>query len=173
MFILDAGFIQQDAAFVSNLTSDLDGKGGVVMIAGRGLMGPVTASNSATIVAPSRSEYVRNPFDYIDHSGRRLTSNDALPVPTSANRVVLLQINGLPPSDMDKDGLEDDVEITLYGTDPNNPDTDGDGVLDGADAFPLDPERWAIAVPALPSYALLFLGAIAGLFGLRGLRPLS
>ena len=172
-FVLDAGFIQQDAAFVSYLDPFLSSKGGVVMIAGRGLMGPVTASNSATIIAPSRDETVKNPFDYIDHSGRRLTSNDALPVPTTANRVVLLQISGLPPSDMDKDGLEDDLEITLYGTDPNNPDTDGDGVLDGADSFPLDPERWAIAVPALPSYALLFLVAIAGLFGLRGLRPLS
>ncbi|EEB77555.1 hypothetical protein GPB2148_1288 [marine gamma proteobacterium HTCC2148] len=170
---LDAGFIQQDAAFVSDLYACNFCEGGVVIIAARGLVGSVTASNSASIIAPSPGEMVKNPFDYIDHSGRRLTSSDTLPVPTSANRVVLLQINGLPPSDMDKDGLEDDVEITLYGTDPNNPDTDGDGVLDGADAFPLDPERWAIAVPALPSYALLFLGAIAGLFGLRGLRPLS
>ena len=171
-FFLDAGFIQQDAAFVSYLTEG-GGQGGIVMIAGRGLMGPVTASNSASIIASSQGEVVKNPFDYIDHSGRRLTSNDSLPVPTTANLVVLLQISGLPPSDMDKDGLEDDLEITLYGTDPNNPDTDGDGVLDGADSFPLDPERWAIAVPALPSYALLFLVAIASLFGLRGLRPLS
>lgn len=157
IFSLDADFIQQDAAFVSDLILDNDGKGGVVMIAGRGLVGPVTASNSASIIAPSQGEVVKNPFDYIDHSGRRLTSSDTLPVPTSANRVVLLQISGLPPSDMDKDGLEDDLEITLYGTDPNNPDTDGDGVLDGADAFPLDPERWAFPVGVMHPPLLLVL----------------
>ncbi len=32
--------------------------------------------------------------------------------------------------DTDGDGLPDDVELTI-GTDPNNPDTDGDGILDG------------------------------------------
>lgn len=58
---------------------------------------------------------------------------------------------------MDKDGLEDDLEITLYGTDPNNPDTDGDGVLDGADAFPLDPERWAFPVGVMHPPLLLVL----------------
>ena len=35
-------------------------------------------------------------------------------------------------SDSDNDGLRD-WEETLWGTDPHNPDTDGDGVLDGAE----------------------------------------
>jgi len=39
--------------------------------------------------------------------------------------------------DSDNDGLNDDQEAA-YGTDPNNPDTDGDGVEDGNDAIPYD-----------------------------------
>ena len=41
--------------------------------------------------------------------------------------------------DTDGDGLNDGDEVNL-GTDPTNPDTDGDGVPDGADADPLDPD---------------------------------
>lgn len=33
--------------------------------------------------------------------------------------------------DVDNDGLSDDKEISVYFTDPNNPDTDGDSYLDG------------------------------------------
>lgn len=40
--------------------------------------------------------------------------------------------------DSDGDGLNDDVELTM-GTDPNNYDTDGDGVSDSLDSDPLDP----------------------------------
>lgn len=44
--------------------------------------------------------------------------------------------------DTDNDGLYDVDETDVYGTDPNNPDTDGDGVDDGAEDFygtdPLD-----------------------------------
>ncbi len=35
------------------------------------------------------------------------------------------------PVDTDDDGLSDQDEITIWGTDPSNPDTDGDGFLDG------------------------------------------
>ncbi|MDL1981652.1 MAG: hypothetical protein LWX02_09340 [Deltaproteobacteria bacterium] len=31
----------------------------------------------------------------------------------------------------DEDGLTDDDEINIYGTNPNDPDTDGDGINDG------------------------------------------
>ena len=34
--------------------------------------------------------------------------------------------------DSDDDGLSDEAEINTHGTDPNNADTDGDGLLDGA-----------------------------------------
>ena len=39
----------------------------------------------------------------------------------------------------DQDGVSDFLE-ELTGTDPENPDTDGDGVIDGEDDFPLDPK---------------------------------
>ena len=42
------------------------------------------------------------------------------------------------PGDRDNDKLPDALEISL-GCDPTNPDTDGDGVIDGEDDFPIDP----------------------------------
>lgn len=44
-------------------------------------------------------------------------------------------------SDNDNDGLTDKVEKTL-GTNPSNPDSDGDQVTDSRDAFPLDVTEW-------------------------------
>jgi lysophospholipase L1-like esterase len=38
--------------------------------------------------------------------------------------------------DRDHDGLYDEYEAEKYGTSPNNPDTDGDGILDGQDDTP-------------------------------------
>ena len=42
------------------------------------------------------------------------------------------------PGDRDNDGLTDIEEVEL-GTDPDNPDTDGDGVSDKNDSDPLNP----------------------------------
>ncbi|UCE36354.1 MAG: hypothetical protein JSW00_12590 [Thermoplasmata archaeon] len=62
--------------------------------------------------------------------------------------------NGIPDTDTDGDGIynrEDDdddnddlidTEESATGTDPLNPDTDGDGYMDGRDAFPLEPTQW-------------------------------
>ena len=44
------------------------------------------------------------------------------------------------PIDSDQDGLPDVVE-TSRRTDPNNPDTDGDGFKDGEDDYPRNPNR--------------------------------
>ena len=41
-----------------------------------------------------------------------------------------------PTLDTDEDGLSD-IDEARIGTDPNNPDTDGDGILDGNDFYPL------------------------------------
>jgi len=41
-------------------------------------------------------------------------------------------------NDIDNDGLTNDQEAQK-GTDPKNPDTDGDGIIDGVDACPLNP----------------------------------
>ncbi len=47
--------------------------------------------------------------------------------------------------DSDGDGLEDGAEVATYGTDPANPDSDGDGLNDGdelaAGTSPLDPDH--------------------------------
>ncbi|HXE97964.1 MAG TPA: hypothetical protein VN642_16290 [Dongiaceae bacterium] len=42
-------------------------------------------------------------------------------------------------ADSDGDGWSDFHEIHISHTDPNNPDTDGDGVIDSKDSAPLDP----------------------------------
>jgi len=46
------------------------------------------------------------------------------------------------PGDADNDGLPDDLEMEL-GTDPNDPDTDGDGVTDGVEVFVLESDPLA------------------------------
>ncbi len=79
--------------------------------------------------------------------------------------------------DSDGDGLRDVVETntgvyvspTDTGTDPNNPDTDGDGISDGREvAFgtdPTDPESW----PALPTTNFTGLILLTAVFLLAGL----
>jgi hypothetical protein len=49
---------------------------------------------------------------------------------------------GLSPTspDTDSDGLTNATELSR-GTNPIDPDSDDDSVLDGADAYPLDPTR--------------------------------
>jgi len=42
--------------------------------------------------------------------------------------------------DSDSDGWSDTKEL-IEGTDPHNPDTDGDSIIDSEDSFPLDPAR--------------------------------
>ena len=59
-----------------------------------------------------------------------------------------------PPAagqDSDQDGLGDDDEVLVTGTDANNPDSDGDGLVDGVEVAnrmnPLDPDMDKDGVP--------------------------
>jgi len=47
------------------------------------------------------------------------------------NEIYLDETSTIVGDDMDFDGLSDDVETQVYNTDPENPDTDGDGYGDG------------------------------------------
>lgn len=49
-------------------------------------------------------------------------------------------------TDDDNDGLADNDEANLK-TDPKNPDSDGDGVIDGEDDYPLDKNRSVKEIP--------------------------
>lgn len=48
--------------------------------------------------------------------------------------------------DTDGDGLSDGDEIKVYGTAPTDPDTDGDSYNDKVDAYPLNPRKWEAEV---------------------------
>lgn len=72
-----------------------------------------------------------------------------------------------PPSnlsiiDSDKDGLTDEQE-SILGTDPNNPDTDGDGIIDSKDPNPLVPSNaevtrnWGVLKWAIPVIILVVI----------------
>lgn len=52
--------------------------------------------------------------------------------------------------DRDNDGLTTGEENEI-GTDPDDPDTDGDGIIDGSDPFPLNPCAPNAEVPACPT----------------------
>lgn len=63
-----------------------------------------------------------------------------------------------PGSDTDSDGLTDVEETSVYGSNPNNPDTDGDSFIDGNEVLHLyDPTRPSPAKldsnPAMTTYA--------------------
>lgn len=56
--------------------------------------------------------------------------------------------------DQDHDGLSNDDEKTIHGTNPQNPDTDGDGTSDGIEILlgtdPLDKDSGGVDLPPVP-----------------------
>lgn len=68
-----------------------------------------------------------------------------------------------PQLDGDSDQLDNFGEY-LANTNPGNPDTDNDGILDGQDPDPLIP---AEAVPAVTTALLLLAASFLGIFGWR------
>jgi uncharacterized repeat protein (TIGR01451 family) len=71
----------------------------------------------------------------------------------SFNQITVTVPISLPP-DTDQDGLSDVEETGTYGTDPNNADTDGDGVEDGVEVgHGSDPLDFASVPPMMAEYA--------------------
>jgi hypothetical protein len=62
---------------------------------------------------------------------------------------VMAEYQGYASIDSDGDGLSNLQEVAS-GTDVDLPDSDFDGVLDGMDAYPLDPSRWSSSPPGNP-----------------------
>jgi uncharacterized repeat protein (TIGR02543 family) len=65
-------------------------------------------------------------------------ADNPLSVVVNANKTITANFTP-DTSDTDDDGLTNYQEIVEYGTNPILPDTDGDGLKDSKDAFPLDP----------------------------------
>lgn len=118
----------------------------VLMYPNRGSQGPWVKELNELII---RSHSDERPADLrFDLVSKRLLSPDNIH-PTSKgyaamgrvfidylrreyNRYALLQ-----RADQDSDGLFDIFERSRFGTDPMNPDTDGDGIRDGDDTSPV------------------------------------
>lgn len=67
-----------------------------------------------------------------------------------SSRVAKVDYGNQEPIDSDLDGLTDQAEVQIYKTDPNNPDTDGDGYYDGTEVLagsnPLDSSSTPVSV---------------------------
>jgi hypothetical protein len=103
----------------------------------------------------------RNPSDLVGPDGKIMTSDDGwLPMNEAAK--------GYGPRgvsfDDDQDLLPNDDEINIYGTDPNDPDTDDDGVLDGIEVAlgtdPLDPFDFPILGVESDSSRAVLIGLV-------------
>lgn len=72
---------------------------------------------------------------------------------TFAQEQPAVNYNGAVIIDSDLDGLTDKGEQDVYGTDPKNPDTDADGIMDSTEVIkgtdPLDANDPAVAMEAL------------------------
>jgi len=64
----------------------------------------------------------------------RMSANEA----SEAGALKTIASSQIGQEDTDQDGLFD-IQEDLLGTDPNNPDTDGDGIIDSLDPHPLGP----------------------------------
>lgn len=76
------------------------------------------------------------------------------------------------PRDPDGDGWSNEKE-KLYRTDPNNPDTDSDGILDGSDPDPLRSYVWLYTLFKATIFVLLIEAFLLKYWDLRALLLLT
>ena len=118
----------------------------VLMYPNRGSQGPWVKELNELIF---KSHSMEHPADLrFDLVSKRLLSADNIH-PTSKGYAAIgkvfidylrkeyQQYAALQRVDQDKDGLYDIFERSRFGTDPTNPDTDGDGLKDGDDPSPV------------------------------------
>jgi len=114
-------------------------------------LGLAHSSNPNALMYPSYSG-VHRYLDADDVAGAQAlygASNAQNPAPQAPPQ------DATPPpasgQDSDKDGISDDDEVLVTGTDKNNPDSDGDGLLDGVEVQnrmnPLDPDMDKDGIP--------------------------
>jgi len=86
---------------------------------------------------------------------------------TENGKTVRKQRSDPTKADTDDDGLDDMAELG-WGTDPFNPDSDGDGLLDGVDPEPTKPEGKTVDLSLAEIGRAIILGAVFGETGLPG-----
>ena len=118
----------------------------VMMFPNRGSQGPwMKDLNSIILKSHSTANPANLRFDLVS---KRLLSEDQIhPTPAGYQAIALVFQKYLLKEypkfvaklriDVDNDGLYDIFERSKFNTDPTNPDTDGDGVLDGKQAVRL------------------------------------
>jgi len=118
----------------------------VLMYPNRGAQGPWVKELDELIIKSGTSDF---PADLrFDRVSKRLLSSDAVhPTSKGYDSMAAIFNNYLSINykqhtarvriDGDKDGLYDVFERSKFGTDPMNPDTDGDGIKDGLDNSPV------------------------------------
>lgn len=118
----------------------------VLMFPNRGSQGPWIKELDELIENSSSSEHPADlRFDTV--SKRLLSSDNIHPTPKGYAAMAKVFVDYLLSEypkytsilrlDKDEDGLYDIFEGVRYGTDPNNPDSDGDGIKDGSDPTPV------------------------------------
>jgi hypothetical protein len=80
-------------------------------------------------------------YIFSEWSGDASGTDNPLSVLMNSDKTITATF-GPDTSDDDDDGLTNYQEIVEKGTNPTLPDTDGDNVKDGDDAFPLDINEW-------------------------------
>jgi lysophospholipase L1-like esterase len=118
----------------------------VLMYPNRGAQGPWVKELDELIIKSGTTDF---PADLrFDRVSKRLLSSDAVhPTSKGYDSMAAIFNNYLSTNykqhaarlriDEDNDGLYDMFERSKFGTDPMNPDTDGDGIRDGLDNSPV------------------------------------
>lgn len=111
------------------------------------------ASATPTFTAPNVANLSTLNFDLTVSDAQGLKSNDTC-------KVTVLPVAAL---DSDNDGITDEDETNLYGTNPYSPDTDGDGITDGQEIYNGTDPTVSDATPGTePEFAKIWIEAEDG-----------